>query len=293
MLYRLRTEKAVMKKKLPILFAIILFTAGFVSADTDKLSREYLTRERCFSPLKPVQEAAIEHVIKNAMTQKTGGNYKVRYKGYTPKSMKAGIFKEIRITGKDVVIENINIPCICIKSLSDYNYIDYTKDPIEIKSDMSCSYDLTLSEESLKNALEQKEYQKIIDKVNEIAYPMFRINSVDTKIKDNRVFILMGYYLPAVKFSKNRLFTISSRFKVNDGRIEASDIKTDRAYGRISVNKVANLINLLSPIEYTVSLLNKQKFDISIENIDIVDNQIKINGKINAAADNTKERIKS
>ena len=49
--------------------------------------------------------------------------------------MKKGIFKNLEITGTDIVSEGITIPYVHLKSLTDYNYVDYTKDPVEFKSD--------------------------------------------------------------------------------------------------------------------------------------------------------------
>ena len=40
------------------------------------------------------------------------------------------------------------------------------------------------------------------------------------------------------------------------------------------------MINLLNPLGFTLDLLESKQCDGNIENLDIVDNKVKINGKI-------------
>ena len=42
----------------------------------------------------------------------------------------------------------------------------------------------------------------------------------------------------------------------------------------------SNLINLLDPLSFTLSILDKKKCNAKVENVKIVDNIIQINGKI-------------
>lgn len=52
------------------------------------------------------------------------------------------------------------------------------------------------------------------------------------------------------------------------------------AYGNISLNKVANMLNLLNPLEFTLARLESKECDANVENVNIVDNKVKIDGKI-------------
>ena len=69
----------------------------------------------------------------------------------------------------------------------NYNYIDYTKDPIEFKSDMQFAYDMILDHNSINKALENKNYQNILQNINKLAYPMFQVTGVKTKIINNKL----------------------------------------------------------------------------------------------------------
>lgn len=268
---------------LTLLLAAIMTTgAGFAA---DKYSQEYLKNKKHFAIMNPVAERLVEHGIKSALRKETKAKFDVKFSGYTLSSMKKGIFKSLELSGKDVQVEEVTIPYVHLKTLTDYNYIDYTTDPVQFKSDMKFAYDLELNDEAINQALKQPEYQKVMNKVNSIAYPLFMIKGVRTKIVKNRVYLVVEYNFPIAPSSKNKTFVSSSNFKVVNGKVKATDVHLDSAYGNISLEKVANLINLLNPLEFTMDLLDSKKCNANIENVNIIDNKIKIDGKIYVKGD--------
>ncbi len=267
-------------KKIFLLFIALMLAVPFAGASVDKTSKEYLQNKKHLAVMNPVAEAVAERVIRHSLKKETGAKFKVKFEGYTLGSMKKGVFKYLEITGKDVVLDDIPVPCVNLKSLSDYNYVDYTKDPIVFKSDMTYEYNVTLSSESLNEALKRSEYMVVINSVNKLAYPMFKIEKVSTKIVNGRLYIITEYNFPVSGVQRNRTFVASSNFKVLSGKINAVDIKFDSAYGRIPLNKIANLFNLLNPLEYTLGLIGEKDCNAKIENVKIVGDKVQINGKI-------------
>ena len=266
-------------KKFLLLLIIVGLSCNIVFA-TDKYSEDYLKNSSHFAVMNPIAESIVEHSIKSALKKETGANFKVKFSGYTLSSMKKGIFKELELSGKDVNVDEITIPYVHLKSLSDYNYVDYTKDPIVFKSDMSFAYDMLLSEDSMNKALENGNYKAVINNINNLAYPMFQVKSVKTKILNNKFYILTYYNFPIAPAPKDKVFVASSDFEVRNGKIRAVNVKLDSAYGKISLNKVANMLNLLNPLEFTMQLLESKECKANIENVKIVDNTVQVNGKI-------------
>ena len=266
-------------KKILLLLIIVGLSCGATFA-TDKYSEDYLKNNKHFAIMNPIAEGVVEHTIKSALKKETGANFKVKFSGYTLASMKKGIFKELELTGKDVNVDDITIPYVHLKSLSDYNYIDYTKDPIVFKSDMTYAYDMRLSEDSLNKALEHGNYKAVINNINNLAYPMFQVKSVKTKILGNKFYILTYYNFPIAPSPKDKVFAASSDFEVKNGKIRAINVKLDSAYGKVSLSKVANMLNLLNPLEFTMLLLESKECKANIENVKIVDNNVQVNGKI-------------
>ena len=266
-------------KKTILTFILILLTinAGFTA---DKYSKEYLQNHKHFAIMNPFAESVAEHAIKSSLKKETGGKYNVKFDGYTISSMKKGIFKNLEITGKNITSEGIEIPYIYLKTLTDYNYVDYTKDPVEFKSDMKFQYEMDLTADSMNTALKHSNYNAVLDNINNIAYPLFQVKGVSTKIINNQLYILTEYNFPIAPSPKNKVFVASSDFVVKNGKIRAANVKLNSAYGHLSLNKVANLLNLLNPLEFTMELLETKQCDINVENVNIVDNKVKIDGKI-------------
>ena len=267
-------------KKLFLILVMLFCVSANITFAADKYSEDYLKNHKHFAIMNPIAESIAENVIKSSLKSQTGGKYKVKFEGYTLSSMKKGIFKNLEITGKEVVAEGITVPYVHFKSLSDYNYVDYTKNPVEIKSNMQFQYDLLLSNESLNSALQNGNYQTVLNNINKITYPLFQIKGVSTKIVDNKLYILTEYNFPIAPSPKNKVFVASSDFVIQNGKIKAVNVKLNSAYGNISLNKVANLLNLLNPLEFTLNLLDNNEYKGNVENVNIVDNMVKVDGKI-------------
>ena len=265
-------------KKFLIMLLALFFTTNIIFA-VDKYSVEYLQGKNHMSLTKGLAEHAVKSALKKALKKETGAKFDVDFEGYTISSIKKGVFKSLELSGKDVVIDDVTIPFVHLKSLDDYNYIDYTKNPIVFKCDMTYAYDVLLDDKAINAALKDSDYNKVISKVNKIANPFFVIKGVRTKIVDNKLYIITDYNLP-IAVTKDRSFVAQSDFEVVNGVIKAKNVSIDTSYGNLGLNKVANLINYLNPLEFTVDLLDNGKHKTTIENVNIVDNKVKVDGKI-------------
>lgn len=269
-----------MKKLLTFLLINSFLTMPAI-AKADKTSAEYLKNKKHFAIMNPLAEKIAENAIKKTLKKKIGeGNYKVLFEIYTIESLKKGIFKNLEITGKDLIIEEIPVPYLNLKNITDYHWIDLESDPVKLKSDVTFAYNLELSEKSINTALKQKDYEKTLKKVNNIAYPLFTLHDVRVKIKHNKLHIIMDFSLPLSSSSKKRSFMVSSNFKVDNGKIKTSNIGFDNSYGNLPIDKVTNLINLVNPLTFTLAQINDDNCKGKIENVKIEDNIVKINGKI-------------
>ena len=271
-----------MFKKLLLLTIIGAVFTSPVFAKTDKCSKEYLQEKKHFAIMNPIAESFAERAIKKSLKKETDKNFKVKFDGYTLSSMKQGVFKNLEMSGENFKIDDIDIVYLNIKTVTDYNYIDYKQKPIVMKSDMVYAYEIHLNENSINTALDKKDYKKVMEKVNNIAYPMFLINDVRIRIKNSRAHIIVDYNFPLAKTKKDRTFAMSSKFKVDKttNKIIADDVAVASAYGNLQTSKVANLINLLDPLSFTLKLVDKKKCNGRIENVKIVDDIVQISGKI-------------
>lgn len=252
-----------------------------VFAKTDKNSVAYLKEKKHLSLMNPVVEKIAEKAIKKSLKKEFKGSYKVDFDGYTLGSMRAGIFKNFVVKGKNLEIDEIEIPYLKLTSVTDYNWIDYKAEPMVYKSDMTFLYEMDLTEDSINSALKHKSYKKKIEKINNIAYPLFTLYETRVKVKNNKLYIIMEYNLPLASFKRNKTFIVSTSLKVENNKIYANNVNIDKSYGNLSLNKVTNLINLLDPLTFTLSLIESKDCQGRVDSVTIMDDIIKINGRIN------------
>ena len=267
-------------KKLLTLFIVSLLLVAPVFSAQDKISEEYLKSKKHFAIMNPVAELIAQSIIKKSIKKEAKGKFRVKFVGYTLSSMKAGVFKYLEITGKDVVVEGIDIPYLRIKTVSDYNRVDLTKKEPSFITNTTLSYEFNLTEDSINQALKKDEYKEIIKRVNNFAYPLFVVNNVRAKIVNNKINLKMDYVLPLAMSGKKHTISMTSDFYVVNGKIYAKNADYDKSAGHFALNKITSLINLLNPLGFTLDILEDNKCDAKIENIRIVDNVAKINGKI-------------
>ena len=133
-------------KKIVLSLLISAFVLMPAIAKVDKTSEEYLKNKKHLAIMNPFAENIVQKVIKKSLKKEIGkGNDKVKFEGYTLGSMKKGIFKTLEIYGKKLIVEDIPVNYLTLKSETDYNWIDFNEDPIKVKSDITFKYDLELS----------------------------------------------------------------------------------------------------------------------------------------------------
>lgn len=267
-----------MKKILFIITLLILICPVYAAAD--RYSEEYLKNKMHFAIMNPIVEHAVQQNIKKAILKESKGKYKVKFDAYTVASLKQGIFKYLEIIGKDITFEGYEIPYVNLKTETDYNWIDYKSEPIIFKSDIVFNSEIHLTEKIINQALQTTKYKNNLQKVNKRAYPLFVINDIRIRIRHDKVHIIMDYNFPIVPMKKNRTFMVSSGFNIDNGKIKAYNIGIDNAYGNLPIDKVANLVNLLDPLSFTINLFETKQCDIKTESITIEDNTVITKGKI-------------
>lgn len=268
-------------KKFLALVLLILMNVTSVIAKTDRTSAEYLRNKKHLAIMNPIAESTVQKIIKKVLKKEVGkGDYNVKFTGYTLSSMKKGIFKTIEIESENLTIEEIPIPYVKVKTVTDYNWIDITQKPPIVKTDMIFDYNIELTEKSINSALKQKNYEKKLENLNKKAYPLFEMHDVRVKIRHNKILIIMDYSLPLASNKQIKTFMVSTNFKVENGKIIASNIGLDNAYAKLPLEKVVNLINLINPLSFTLSQINDTHCKGQVESVNIENNIVRVDGKI-------------
>jgi hypothetical protein len=180
-----------MKRFLLVFLFTLMFTLP-VFAGVDKASEEYLKGKKHYSLITPLTENFVQKILKNSLKQGKNGKFETKFVGYSFYSLRKGVFKHLEIIGRDVDVDEMVIPYLKVATVSDYNKIDYRKKPIVVMSDIDCVFDIHLTEQNINTALQNPKYKKKIEKINKLAYPLFSVNNLIIKIKDDRMYFIIN-----------------------------------------------------------------------------------------------------
>ena len=267
-----------MKKFLLMIIAFTISTNfNFASGATDKYSEAYLKGKKHFSLLTPLAETATSIIIKSTLKSEAKGKYKVKCSAYNLSSLKKGILKNIEVYGKNVYLETVKIPILNVKTVTNYNRIDYTQNPIVIKSDIILDYYTEINENTLKQIIETEKYKEQIKKVNYILSPLITIENINISLINNKIRLDIAYNFPLTKRKSSQICSVTSKIKVFNNKLHLFSDETDKSYTEY---KLAKIINLLDPFNFSSDFLNENKCNIKVEHVNIIDNIIRINGRI-------------
>ena len=226
-----------------------------------------------------------ESIIKKQIKKETGQKFKVSLKSYSMLDLKHGIFKSLKITGKNLDIEGIKVSLFEAKTLCDFNYFDLSTSEIYNRSNLLMDYSIMVTEKDLKETVKSQAYEKILKKVdlNALGLKLLKIDSVDVAIKDDRLHIMMNVSSGITSMfgmSSALKFDVSSALKVSDGKINVYDVRLENANKRLNIAKYISLFNYIDPLQYSLDAFSIKNGKLMIKTVDITDDKILFDGII-------------
>lgn len=226
-----------------------------------------------------------ENIIKKQIKKETGQKFKVSLKAYSMLDLKHGIFKSLKITGKNLDIEGIKVSLFEAKTLCDFNYFDLSTNEIYNLSNLLMDYSIMVTEKDLKETVKSQAYEKILKKVdlNALGLKLLKIDSVDVAIKDDRLHIMMNVSSGITSMfgmSSALKFDVSSALKVSDGKINVYDVRLENANKRLNIAKYISLFNYIDPLQYSLDAFSIKNGKLMIKTVDITDDKILFDGII-------------
>ena len=232
-----------------------------------------------------IAEKVGESIIKKQIKKETGQKFKVSLKAYSMKDLKHGIFKSLKITGKDLDIEGIKVSLFEAKTLCDFNYFDLTTNEIYNKSNLLMSYSLVFSEKDLKDTVKSQAYDKILKKIdlNALGIKLIKVDSVDVAIKDERLHLLMNVssgLSSMLGVASSLKFDVSAALKIVDGKINVYDVRLENSNRKLNIAKYLALFNYIDPLQYSLDAFSIKNGKLMIKTVDISDDKILFDGII-------------
>ncbi|MBO6088093.1 hypothetical protein J6P92_07110 [bacterium] len=275
-----------MKKIILITALLVSGTVGFSANCEYNCVEPYdlsSSASRFFSTLtgqKFLAEKMGERLIKKVVKSNIiSGNIKTKIDSFSAKDLKAGRFKSIEITGKDVNIQGIQVSSFSAKTLCNFNYITENKNgDILVKEDMPVKISAVITEENLNNTMQSSNYKRFVDNINNLGgnFNIFKINSTTAKIKNNKMHYIVNYSIPFVRKTKD--VVLSADLKVENGEIIFANTTFENNSLSIDADKFSRILNYINPLDFSAQILENRDTKFKIENVNISDNMINVDG---------------
>lgn len=277
-----------MKKLVLLLGFLVLGNAGFSEVCELKCVEPYdlsSSASQFFSVLtgqKFLSEKIGEKIIKKAVQKNIiSGEIKSNVESFSAKDLKAGRFKSLEISGKNVNIQGINVSSFNANTLCNFNYLSEDKNgDIIFKEDMPMGISIVMTEDDINKTMESSEYKRLVENINSFGgnFNIFNIDSTRVRIKNNKMYYAMKYSIPFVKKSKE--VVLSSDLRVEKGEIKFANTTFENNSMSVDLDKFSKLINYINPLDFSAKILENKNAKFNIENIKIEGNSIAVDGKV-------------
>lgn len=277
-------------KKLLIILTLLTLNDGFAFANCDNficpsnpyLSNGFVRGLGSVTGTNLLAEKTAQSILKSQIKKEAQGDFDVKLKSFSLSDLKAGRFKSLEITGKNVIAEDIYLSMLKLKTLCDYNYIviDEKKKTTTFKEDFGMAFAATITEEDLNNTMRANGYQKLIDEINSMgkSTKLFKITTSHAKLRNNQLLYIVQVAFPLMN-TKQKI-VISSDININNGKLFLSHTKVLNDYFKADLSKISYLINYLNPLNFTLSILENKDATLTVREAAIKNNKIDIDGTI-------------
>ena len=236
---------------------------------------------------KFLSEKIGEKLVKKAIKKKiVSGDIKANLDAYSVRDLKAGRFKSLEVSGKNVDIQGIYISSFEAKTLCNFNYIaNDKKGNYIVKEDIPASFNAVVTEEDLNKTMNSDDYKRMIDDINSIggSLNIFQITSTNVRLKNNKMYYVMKYSMPFVR--KTKELVISADLKIENGQIILANTSFLNNSMSLDVDKLSKLINYINPLDFSAKILENKDAKFSVENVKISDGKIVVDGSMTILKD--------
>ena len=236
---------------------------------------------------KFLSEKIGEKLVKKAIKKNiVSGDIKADLDAYSVRDLKAGRFKSLEVSGKNVDIQGIYVSSFNAKTLCNFNYIANDKrGNYIVKEDIPVAFNAVVTEEDLNKTMNSSDYKRMIDDINSIGgnFNIFQITSTNIKLKNNKMYYVLKYSMPFVR--KTKELVISADLNVENGQIVLANTTFLNNSMSLDVDKLSKLINYINPLDFSAKILENKDAKFNIENVKISDGKIVVDGSMTILKD--------
>lgn len=234
----------------------------FVRVTTNMLGYNFIARK------------IAQSVLKKSLSKTMKGDLSVKFDSFSGVDMKKGKFRGLTISGENLCVEDeVYITKMFMETTSDFNYVDYTKEPIEFKTDVPMDYTVEISESDLNKTMTTGSTFDVISSL----LPLVSIEKPKLKLEKEKIRINSGIKFP---FGKTIKFSMSAGMKVENGKVVLTNVNSTTSNNDFA-EKLVELINKNNVLEnMKIGLVEGADTIVKVKDVKIDSKKILVNGSI-------------
>lgn len=224
-----------------------------------------------------IAEARVKEELKKITKQK----FDVSVKSYSLQDLLSGRFKSITISGKNLDINGVYLTSLELKTLCDFNYVQFDKNPIQFKENMIMGFSTVISDEDLMKTMHSSGYLNKLNCVNVhgCGITFFKLSGAGVNLENNKLHFKIRV-TSQLLLEKPLDIDMSTDLNAKNGRIVLTKIDLKNVVKGVDLSKVANQLNSFNPLTFSLEVLENKNTKMCINSVEIVGNKIMINGNI-------------
>ncbi|MBQ8458466.1 hypothetical protein IJ541_00025 [bacterium] len=276
-------------KKIILLLGLLLIAGNSAFADCEyecvapyNLNNKFRVVMSNITGINSIVENKLENIIeKEVLKIASADKIEVNLDSYSPKDLKNGIFKSMEVSGENVVINNIHLSYLNLKTLCDFNYIKQSGNEIVFVESLPMSFNFKMTSSDLNKTMQNAKYKKILKDFNKLAsnYSMgLQISSTKISIKSNKLYYVIALDIPFV--SNEPKITLQADLRVKDGKIDFNNTRLISNSFNIDLKRLDFILNYLNPLNFSVNILENKDAKVTVKNVILKDNMVVADGVI-------------
>lgn len=244
------------------------------------------TKTRTFfsaiSGYNSIVENSVEATIKKEILKfASADNLYVDLESYSPGDLRNGIFKSIEIKANNVLINDIHLTSLDLRSLCDFNYIKQSGSDVVFMEDFPMEFNMVMTQDVINKTMTHARYQNIIKELNRLANSYgvgLQIASTKVAIKANKFYYIIGFNVPFVK--REQKIVLETDIRIRNGKVALNNTRLVSGPIKLDLKKIDFMMNYLNPLDFSVKILENKEAQVNVKNIEIKDNNIIADGII-------------
>lgn len=224
-----------------------------------------------------IAQARIKYELKKATKQ----NFTVSVKTFSILDLLQGRLKSITISGKNINVNGVYLTSIELKTLCDYNHVQFNKKPIRFKENMVVGFSTVIADTDLMKTMESSGYLNKLNCVNVhgCGITFFKLSGAGVNIQKNKLNLKIKI-TSQLLLEKPLDVNLSTDLKAENGRIVLTKINLGNLAKGVDLSNVANQINKINPLTFSLNILENKNTKMCIQTAKIDGNTIKVSGNI-------------